>query len=290
MTKVVDGHLHLFRSASAEYPRTVYDTMAEADRDEPAEKLLAAMQSAGVDHAVVVPLSKEDDYLRAVLTNFPGRFAGVGIFEHERPDDVASLEERLALTDLQGLRFYGLAADESTTVETLRSYPVFELMAERGMVVWFYGDAVQLRLMGRIMGRLPDLKVVLNHLGFLPDMHAEMQIDAHCRPHFDVQLPPSGLPTVESLAAEHPNLYVHFSGHYAFSAERYPYRDLEHVGRRLLAAFGADRMLMASDWPWIEFEPGYERIIGVVDELLPDISAAERDAIRGGTASSLFRF
>lgn len=290
MPQTIDAHLHLFRAYSDEYPRTVYDTMAEADREELAEKLLAAMESAGVDHAMVVPLSKEDDYLRDVLATFPGRFAGVGIFEHERPDDVTSLERRLAATDLQGLRFYGLAADESTTVETLTSFPVFELMAERSMVVWFYGDVVQLRLMDRVMDRLPDLKVVLNHSGFLPDMHAEMQIDAHRRPHFDVELPPSGLPMVESLAAEHGNLHVHFSGHYAFSAEAYPYRDLEDVSQRLLAAFGANRMLMASDWPWIEFEPGYERIIGMVDELLPDISPAERDAIRGGTAAALFRF
>lgn len=290
MPEVIDGHLHLFRSHSDRYPRTVYDVMAEAEREELAEKLLASMESAGVDHAVVVPLSKEDDYLREVLTSFPGRFAGVGIFEHDRPDDVASLEGRLAATDLQGLRFYGLAADESSTIQTLTSFPTFELMAERGMVVWFYGDVVQLRLMDLVMRRLPDLKVVLNHSAFLPDMHAEMQMDAHRRPHFDVELPPSGLPIVESLAAEHANLLVHFSGHYAFSAEPYPYRDLEEVGQRLLAAFGANRMIMASDWPWIEFEPGYARILGVVDELLPDLTPAERDSIRGGTAASLFRF
>jgi L-fuconolactonase len=121
-------------------------------------------------------------------------------------------------------------------------------------------------------------------------MHADMQIDEHRRPHFDVELPPSGLPLVEAMAAAHANLYVHYSGHYAFSGEPYPYRDLQQVGERLLAAFGANRMLMASDWPWIEFEPGYSRILAVVDELLPGITAAERDAIRGGTAMSLFRF
>ena len=93
-----------------------------------------------------------------MLTTFPGRFAGVGIFDHERPDDVASLEQRLAATDLQGLRFYGLAADEVTTLDSLACLPVFELMAERGMVVWFYGDIVQLRLMDQIMHRLPDLR------------------------------------------------------------------------------------------------------------------------------------
>lgn len=290
MTKVVDGHLHLFRKHSEAYPRTVYDVMAEADREELAERLVVAMDATGVDHAIVVPLSKEDDYLREVLGSFPGRFAGVGIFEHERPDDVAGIEARLASTDLQGLRFYGLQATEDTTPDTLPSFPVFELMAERGMVVWFYGDLVQLRTLDLIMRRLPTLRVVLNHSAFLPDMHAEMTIDSHRRPHFDVELPPAGLTAVESMAAEHANLHVHFSGQYAFSREPYPYRDLQEVADRLYAAFGANRMLMASDWPWIEFEPGYARVLGLVDELLPGITAGERDAIRGGTAAGLFRF
>lgn len=290
MPKVVDGHLHLFRKAGADYPRTPIAIMAEADREELAEKLLGAMEGAGVDHAIVVPLSKGDEYLGEVLAAFPGRFAGVGIFDHDEPDDVAGVEARLAATDLQGLRFYGLAADEDTTIDSLACLPVFELMAQRGMVVWFYGDIVQLRLMDQIMRRLPDLKVVLNHSGFLPDMHAEMRIDEHRRPHFDVELPPAGLPAVEAMAADHPNLHVHLSGQYAFSSEPYPYRDLQGVGERLLAAFGADRMLMASDWPWIEFEPGYAEVLGLLDQLLPGLSAAERDAIRGGTALSLFRF
>ena len=47
MTAVVDAHLHLFRAVSAAYPRSVYERMAEADRDEPAERLLDAMDAAG---------------------------------------------------------------------------------------------------------------------------------------------------------------------------------------------------------------------------------------------------
>ena len=290
MPKVVDGHLHLFRKVSAEYPRIPIETMADAGREELAEKLLAAMGGAGVDHAIVVPLSKGDHYLRDVLARYPARFAGVGIFDHDEPDDVAGVEARLDATDLQGFRFYGLAAGEGTTVDTVECLPVLELMADRGLVVWFYGDIVQLRLMDEIMRRLPDLRVVLNHAGYLPDMHAEMQIDEHRRPHFEVAMPPAGLPAVEVMAAEHPNLHVHFSGQYAFSSDPYPFRDQQIVGERLLAAFGADRMLMASDWPWIEFEPGYANALGVLDHLLPDLSGVERGAIRGGTALSLFRF
>jgi predicted TIM-barrel fold metal-dependent hydrolase len=290
MTKVVDAHLHLFRTHRPEHPRTTYATMAEADREELAERLLVAMEEAGVDHAVVVPLSKEDHYLREVLTRFPGTFGGIGFSDHTRPDGVAVLRERLDLTPMNGLRFYGLGATPDTTPETLACYPVLEMMAELGLIMWFYGDRVQLDLLDVILDRLPSLRVVMNHSAFLPDITAEMRVDEFKRPHFDVELPPPGLVAVERMAARHPSLHVHFSGQYAFSKEPYPYLDLKGVAERLHRAFGADRMLMASDWPWIEFEPGYQRVLAVVDHLLPDITPVERAAIRGGTAARLFGF
>jgi predicted TIM-barrel fold metal-dependent hydrolase len=117
-----------------------------------------------------------------------------------------------------------------------------------------------------------------------------MAIDEFKRPHFDVELPPPGLVAVERMAAKYANLHVHFSGQYAFSKQPFPYLDLQDVAERLLQAFGADRMLMASDWPWIEFEPGYAQVLSLVDHLLPDITADQRAAIRGGTAARLFGF
>ena len=54
--------------------------------------------------------------------------------------------------------------------------------------------------------------------------------------------------------------------------------------------FGGDRMMWASDYPWIAVEPGYPEQLALVDHYLPDIPAADRDAIRGGTAMRLFDF
>jgi predicted TIM-barrel fold metal-dependent hydrolase len=290
MTKVVDAHLHLFRTDRPEHPRTTYAIMAEADREELAERLLAAMEGAGVDHAVVVPLSKEDHYLREVLTQYPGRFGGIGFYDHTRPDGVDGLAARLELTPMNGLRFYGLDAGPDTTPDTLACYPVIEMMAERGLIMWFYGDQVQLGVLDQILERLPNLQVVMNHSAFLPDITTQMAIDEFKRPHFDVELPPPGLVAVERMAAKYANLHVHFSGQYAFSKQPFPYLDLQDVAERLLQAFGADRMLMASDWPWIEFEPGYAQVLSLVDHLLPGITADQRAAIRGGTAARLFGF
>ena len=46
MRKVVDGHLHLFRKATADYPRTTYDGMAEAT----ARVMRQARGRSGSDH------------------------------------------------------------------------------------------------------------------------------------------------------------------------------------------------------------------------------------------------
>jgi L-fuconolactonase len=125
---------------------------------------------------------------------------------------------------------------------------------------------------------------VLNHLGFFPH---DMRVDEHGRPFFEDPLPPEHVDAVVSLAG-HENVHVMLSGQYALSAEDPPYRDLDPVIRRLADAYGADRMLWASDHPWIDEVPGYATMLSLPELALPDASAAELAAIRGGTALRLF--
>jgi predicted TIM-barrel fold metal-dependent hydrolase len=287
---VVDAHLHLFMAMSEDYPREVFEAMTPPEREETVEEYLAAMDAAGVDRAVIVPLSPHDRYLGEILQRYPGRFAGVGVFDFGTVDPVADLERRLEVADLQGMRLFGLDGEPGADPEALAVFPLLEAMRAHDMKVWFYGPAEQLGLLDACLGVLPGLTVVMNHLGFLPDMQTELRIDDDRRPQFDVTLPPAGLALVEDIAARHQSVYVHFSGQYAFSAQPHPYRDLQEVVDRVYRAFGADRMLMASDWPWIKQNPGYAQTLSIVDHLLSDISPRERDAIRGGTAMSLFRF
>ena len=52
----------------------------------------------------------------------------------------------------------------------------------------------------------------------------------------------------------------------------------------LLRTFGADRLMWATDSPWILEEPGYENLTRVIDAQLPDLSEEQRALIMGGTA------
>lgn len=288
---VVDAHLHLFKARSGAYPRLVFDGMAPPEREEPAEELLEAMDGAGVDHAVVIPLSAHDEYLAELLAAHPGRFAGVGVYDPEAADGAGQVARRAEQAGIQGLRFYGFGGEAGQEPESLAVFPVLEAMRELGMKVWFYGSPDQVRLLDGAMKLLPGLKAVLNHLGFCPDIWMELAVDEHRRPRFDIPLPPGSLELIEQLAADHPDdLYVHASGQYAFARTTYPYPDLQEVVDRIYAAFGARRMLNASDWPWIKENPGYGAVLSLVDRYLPGLTPEERSAVRGGTACSLFDF
>ena len=257
--EVVDAHLHLFKAVSEDYPRTVYPGMANAEMEVLAEDLLGVMGTAGVDKAIVVPLGPQDEYLRDLQINFPGRFVGVGNHDPDSKGIAEDLDQRIDLSGIQGIRVSGVDASASTAddPETYELFPLFQAMADRGLKVWFYSEPQQVELYEKDMDLLPGLVTAFNHSGFM------VTID---------------------------NTYVHFSGQYAFSHKPYPYLDMTPVAEALNNAFGARRMLWASDFPWILSEPGYPEQLALVDHLLPDISDTERDFIRGGTASSLFSF
>jgi L-fuconolactonase len=284
----IDAHLHVFEAVSEEFPRDVFEPLTPAERSAPAEALLVEMEQAGVDQAVVVAVSHHDEYLRHVLTTYPGRFAGVAVTGPDAVDPVADLYRRVETLGIQGLRVFTLG-DPADDPESQPLFPLLAAMAELGVKLWFYAEVGQVVLLDRLLELLPDLVVVMNHLGFCPSIWDEMRVDEHGRPRFDVSLPPASLDTVVTLA-RHPNVYVHMSGQYAFTRSPYPYDDLRPVVAQVYHAFGAERMMWASDYPWIKSEPGYAETLGLVDYHLPEITPEERLAIRGGTAAGLFRF
>jgi L-fuconolactonase len=85
------------------------------------------------------------------------------------------------------------------------------------------------------------------------------------------------------------NVAVKFSGlvteadHSAWTVEQLrPYADV------LLGAFGAGRTMWGSDWPVCLLAAAYDEVVGAVEQLSAAMSAAERDAIFGGTARAWY--
>ena len=116
---VVDGHLHLFKALTNEYPREIFEGMTPPEREEPVEDFLGVMDAAGVDRAVMVPLSAHDRYLGEVLQTHPGRFAGIGVFDFEEDDPARQINRRTDAIGMQGFRFYGLNSEPGSDPSSL---------------------------------------------------------------------------------------------------------------------------------------------------------------------------
>jgi len=279
---VVDAHAHVFAAVSERYPRDVHE-LSPPELEAPVEALAAEMDAAGVDRAVLVPLSHHDDYVRDALERFPARFAAIGV---QRPGDVdvEGYRRRREAAGLQGLRLFALGNPGAGRADELDTFPLLAELAVRGDKLWFYGAREQMELLELALRALPGLTVVLNHLGFWPTaLHA----DAYGRPRFDEPYGAEGLAFVARLA-RFPRVFVLCSGMYAFAAGACPYEDLRPVTSALLDAYGANRLLLGSDYPWIRSEPGYAETIEAVRVHFADLGPAERARILGGNAAELF--
>jgi predicted TIM-barrel fold metal-dependent hydrolase len=282
-TPRIDAHMHLFAPQGDRFRRGVND-LYPPERSALVGEYLETMDSNGIDHSVIVSLDEHDDYTREVVMAFPERFSAVAVMDLSHPEPVEDFRSRIATMPLVGYRIWELGVVDAPVTE-LRYFGLLKEMSERGVAAWFYSSLEQLAVLPRVLEELPNLQVVLNHLGFC---QSGIGTDEWGRPRISVDVPPASLQLVRALA-DFPTVAVHFSGHYAFSNAPYPYMDLAEVSTELFDAFGADRLLWGSDWPWIIEHPGYSAVVGMVEQHLPNLSSEERDMILGGNAARILR-
>jgi len=280
---IIDSHMHLFTALSPDYPRGVHE-LYPAERVAEVQEYLDYAEKCNVDHSVLVSLDEYDHYVIDAVQQSPGRFSVVSVMDRMADDPVEDLQSRLDTVDLVGFRVWTLEADANLVVPQKFKNLLAEL-ERRGVAAWFYADEHQLQALASVISEYPDLTVVLNHLGFCQSGFA---CDEWGRPRLQADIPPRSLEIVEKLA-RHSNVVALFSGHYAFSREEFPYEDLRIVSERLLDAFGPERLLWASDWPWIKEEPGYCELLEMVERHLPGLSADEVDLVMGGNAQRVLR-
>ncbi|PZE37126.1 amidohydrolase [Curtobacterium sp. MCPF17_031] len=159
---------------------------------------------------------------------------------------------------------------------------LFGLAADVGLPVFVYTPGRTALLRGYLR-RFPALTVVIDHCGMpqpglpVPSPSAEPG-DGRTHP-FDAVL---------SLA-EHGNVALKWSHEQVvFGSEQYPFLGTRPHLRRALDAFGAERIMWAGDHTALPGMRWSEVLHAVRDN--PELGAAERDAVLGGTAERILRW
>jgi L-fuconolactonase len=276
---MIDSHHHFWWIGRHRYhwPEAVGDRFA---RDYTPDDLRPELERCGVDGTVLVQvlhqvggeteecldLSKQVGFVRGV----------VGWLPLADPGATAQAIERLAARGgkLVGVRH--LISNEPDPRWLLQDGVVESLKLAAAAGLAFDAipvNAAQFESVLEIARRLPDLKIVLNHLGRPP-------------------IPEQGWEpwaTLIARAAEHRNVSVKLSiGLDIIMRWRWSTDAIRRYSDHVLDLFTANRVMAASNWPVILLGATYEECWTGIAALVAGLSPAERHAVMGANAERIY--
>jgi L-fuconolactonase len=246
---------------------------------EPVETLLFQMERYSVSHAVLVQIQGQtnNDYQFACVRRYPGRFANVVIVDTDEADAPETLA-RLAAQGASGVRLR--ATTRSPGEDPLA---IWRAAGRLGLSVSCAGASVDFatETFARLVGALPEVTIVLEHLGSLS------------RPDRD-DTERALRQQVLSLA-RFPNCCIKITGLGEFAQRALPVREpfpfvqpIPSLLQQVYDAFGPQRMLWGSDYPPSSGREGYGSTLRLPMEQLADKPEEDRTLIFGGTALRIF--
>lgn len=270
----IDAHSHVWTPDIASYPLDPTYTPADmVPASFTADDLLAQANPHGVDRVVLIQMSFygfDNSYMLSEIARRPETFRGVGIVDHTRPD-LGEEMARLREAGVRGFRIYQCGEFGTQPIDE-HYREICGLAGELGMAICPLLDAELIPATARAAAAFPKTPFVVDHLGRIG-----------CGQPID----PAHVVALCGLAAL-PNCNVKVSAFYALGAGRAPYDDLVPVVQQVHEAFGADRLLWATDCPYQLVDNTYADSLSFVRDRLPFLSDGDREAMLRGTSERIF--
>jgi len=265
----VDAHVHVWPH---ELSSTI-DVSSPIAAAGALEALVRTLLASGVTAAVVVQPSAsglDHDYLLAAVQTDHVRLVGMAQAEPENRQSLEVIDALTASGVVVGFRLPLIRADEKWIETQAREY--WQLASARRSVISILPMPNQLEAVGRLAVAHPAVPVVIDHLG-----------------RFD--LADDRLHAIEELNRLAPlqNVYVKMSPLGFLSHDGWPYRDLWPVLASVIDAFGTDRTMWGSDYPFVLAHGHYEDSCSAAEEFLRDRRGdIGEEKIMGGNALRVF--
>ena len=272
----VDAHQHLWRIARGDYG-WITPELAALDRDFLPEDLIPHLDATGVERTVLVqaaPTVAETRFLLELADEEP-RVAGVvGWLDLAASDATAVVDELAEHPKLVGIR--PMLQDIEDTDWVLRDDVLAALahVAAKGLTMDALVQPRHLPVIERLVRRLPDLDVVVDHVA-KPVMRAGAPPDS------------AWLDGLARLAA-HESLHCKLSGMATEFGPGWTTPDLAPYADAVLERFGPERLMWGSDWPVLELVGTYEAWWDASRAMTDRLDASARAALFGGTATRFY--
>ncbi len=263
---IVDTHVHVACADTPRYPRSPRGVGSDWWRSgHDVDALVGALDAAEVDRAVVVqavgPYGYDCRCAVDAVAAHPDRCALVVAVDPDSPDPAAELEALARQAPVAGVRLFCIGEDEPAWLTDGRGGAVWDAAGALGITVVPVVFPRHLAVVRDLAAARPSVVVALDHAGF-PD------------------LPLASNAPVLGLA-DLPAMHLKVSSHLLMTAA-----DPGGLLSRFVAAFGAGRLCWGSDYP--QTSPVYGDLLALGRRAADALSAADRSAFLGGTATRLF--
>jgi predicted TIM-barrel fold metal-dependent hydrolase len=236
------------------------------------EEFAAVLDAHGIGRGLLVQLSgygTDNRVLLDAIAAYPGRFKAIAVIDPSITD--RALED-LARGGVVGVRFNLPSYDP----EALVRQDAPKLLARIRSFGWFaqvYADDSQWHAAAPVL-RASNVNVLVDHLGVRDLTRGTDQ---------------KGFREVLSLGKDG-RAVVKLSGIYRISRQGSEFTDVDPFVEQLIAAFGVERCVWGSDWPFINtpIRPSYADLLAPLRRWLPD--EADRAKVLAVNASRLFKF
>ena len=264
---IIDSQVHIWAPETPDKPWDRVDA-AKPHRAEPLghEELLREMDGAGVDRAVLVPptweADRNDTSLEAARLH-PDRFAVMGRLTLDAPESRGRMATWMDQPGMLGIRL---------TFHRGR----YRTWLDDGAIDWFWEAAERydvpvmalaphaLPRLGEAAARHPGLRLAVDHMGLNSSL-----IGKPLEPIIDGLLELAALPNVAVKASALP----------CYSTESYPYPSLHPQIRRVVDAFGPQRVFWGTDLSHLPCP--YRQALTLFTEELDNLTATEKEWILG---------
>ena len=275
---IVDIHPHIVSTDTKRYPPTpLFGIQSDWSKERPAniEDLIAAMDAGGVGKTAIVHASTvygfDNSLVADAVARFPARCTAVGSIDMLAPDAVETAKSWIA-KGVTGLRIFTGGSTKKVDASTLddpRSYPVWELMGERGLSICVQTDASGIPATIALAKRFPKVAVLVDHFA---------------RPDTSGGPPYAAAAPLFSMAAM-PNIYLKFTTPGLIRLETTK-TDVHGFMSKLVSEFTSGRIAWGSNWP--NNSGTLAEHLGMAKTAISHLPQKDQDMILGGTALKIY--